>query len=173
MLIGTRTLASLAVGGSLALAVAAQPFTRGQPPGVGGNYPPAESVQTINLIRPFEPAPGQIQELARKYVKADKEEDKKDLRKKLTDLLARQFDERNQQQQKELENLERQIAELKAVLKKRADGRSAIIDRHFEQLILDAEGLGWQAPERKSGAGTSSAFSGPGYAPAPSLPPAP
>jgi hypothetical protein len=51
-----------------------------------------------------------------------------------------------EQQQKELADLERQMAELQNLLKKRQKAKSEIIDRRMDQLIQDAEGLGWTAP---------------------------
>ena len=94
--------------------------------------------------------------LAKQYAKAEKEEEKKDIKKKLTDVLNEQFDLQMKQQQKELEDLEKQVANLKAMLKKRVDAKSAIVDRRIDQLAQEAEGLGWSTP---NGAHT---FFGPG-----------
>jgi succinate dehydrogenase/fumarate reductase flavoprotein subunit len=85
-------------------------------------------------------------QLVQEYVKAEKEEDKKEIRKKLADVLGKQFDAHMKQQQEELAALERQISELKAIMKKRQDAKTTIIDRRMDQLIQDAEGLGWTAP---------------------------
>jgi hypothetical protein len=89
---------------------------------------------------------GQSARLAKQYVKTEKEEERKTIRKKLAEVLEQQFDARAKQQQKELEELEKQIASLRALLKKRMDAKSTIIDRRIEQLIQEAEGLGWNAP---------------------------
>jgi hypothetical protein len=91
-------------------------------------------------------AGGQTADLARQYVKAEKDETKKEIRKKLSDLLSQQFDAHAEQQQKELDDLEKEIARLKSLLKKRQDAKSTIVDRRMEQLIQEAEGLGWTAP---------------------------
>jgi hypothetical protein len=88
----------------------------------------------------------QAAQLAQQYVKAEKEDQKKDIRKKLVDVLSQEFDHHSQQQQKELEELEKQIASLRAVLKKRVDAKATIVERRVEQLVQDAEGLGWNAP---------------------------
>jgi hypothetical protein len=83
--------------------------------------------------------------LVQQYIKA-KAEDKAELRKKLSDALGKQFDANAQQQQKELDELEKEIANLRALLKKRLDAKSTIVERRLEQLVQDAEGLGWTAP---------------------------
>jgi hypothetical protein len=90
-------------------------------------------------------------QLAKQFVDSKKEDEKRDIRKKLTDVLTQQFDQQIQQQQKELEDLEKEIANLRAVLKKRVDAKSAIVERRIEQLIQDAEGLGWNAPSTSGG----------------------
>jgi hypothetical protein len=85
-------------------------------------------------------------QLARQYAKAIKEEDKKDIRKKLSDTLSKEFEQLAQQQQNELDVLEKQVANLKTILKKRKDSKDTIVDRRLEQLIQEAEGLGWGSP---------------------------
>jgi hypothetical protein len=86
------------------------------------------------------------QRLAQKYIKTEKVEEKQELRKKLTDIVGQQFDTRLQQQQKELNDLEKQIANLRAVMKKRQDNKTAIVERRIDQLIQDADGMGWSNP---------------------------
>jgi hypothetical protein len=87
-----------------------------------------------------------ISQIAQQYAKATKEDEKKEIRKKLLDALGQQFDKLAEQQQKELDDLEKQVAALRALLKKRHDARETIIDRRLEQVIQEAEGLGWGVP---------------------------
>ena len=94
----------------------------------------------------FAPAQDQSAQLVDQYRKAEKEEDKKEIKKKLADELGKQFDANMKRQQAELEALEKQINDLKNLMKKRQDARTTIIDRRLEQVIQDAEGLGWTAP---------------------------
>jgi hypothetical protein len=111
-------------------------------------FPTANPAGYQNLFG--QPNPHQWQsesaQLAKQYVDAKKEEDKTSIRKRLTETLGQQFDQHLQEQQKELDDLEKQIAHVKAVLKKRLDAKSTIVERRAEQLIQDAEGLGWNAP---------------------------
>ncbi len=81
-----------------------------------------------------------------KQLAAAKEEDKKEIREKLTDVVNKEFDAHIRQQQQELEKLEKQIADLRALLKKRQDAKAAIVNRHIDQLVLEAQGLGWNSP---------------------------
>jgi hypothetical protein len=85
-------------------------------------------------------------QLAQKYIKTEKEEEKREIRKQLNDVLNKQFEAHLQQQKKELEELEKQIENLRKILQKRQDAREKIIERRFEQLVQEAEGLGWSVP---------------------------
>jgi hypothetical protein len=85
-------------------------------------------------------------QLAKRYVDSKKEGEKDEIRKKLEDAVNKQFDQHMEQQQKELQELEKQIEHLRSVLQKRQDQKSSIVRRRIDQLIHEAEGLGWNAP---------------------------
>src|SRR5262249_1988309 len=114
------------------------------------------------------PGGGADAQLARQYVKAQKEEEKRELRKKLTELLGKEFDDHAKYQQQELEQLEKHEADLKVLLPKHMETRSRRSERRREQLSQEAEGLGWNVPGRqRSGFGGSfgrSGFGAPGGA---------
>ena len=88
----------------------------------------------------------QAQQLAKKLAAAEKEDEKKDLRKKLTDVLNQQFDAHAKEQEKELDDLEKQVSKLRETLKKRQANKDKIVERHIDQMVQDAEGLGWSTP---------------------------
>jgi hypothetical protein len=104
----------------------------------GGNY-----AYWPQAAQPNKP---QANQLAQQYVNAKTEDEKKEAQKKLSEMLGKQFDQHVQQQQKELEDLEKQIASLRTLLKKRMDAKTTIVDRRFEQLVQEAQGLGWPGP---------------------------
>jgi hypothetical protein len=112
----------------------------------------------------------QSAQLVHDYVKAEKDDEKKEIRKKLADALSKQFDAHMEQQQKELTALEKQIADLRAILKKRQDAKTDIIDRRMDQLIRDAEGLGWTAPGNPNQPRVLWGQGAPSYRPADSVP---
>jgi hypothetical protein len=144
-----RSLAlTVTIMGVVAVAVSAQQPATPPPPAAGGvaGLPGASGFETMTLWDQKINAHHRASELARGYVKAEKESEKREIRQKLTDVLNEQFDEHMQHQQKELEDLEKQIAELRAVLKKRSAAKAAIVDRRIEQMIQDADGMGWTAP---------------------------
>jgi hypothetical protein len=85
-------------------------------------------------------------ELAQSLVKSESQSEKNEIRKELNKVLTEQFDAHLSQQQKELEELEKQIAKLKGLIRKRLESKEAIVERRMEQLVQEAEGLGWAAP---------------------------
>jgi hypothetical protein len=103
------------------------------------------------------PLQAQATRLAQQFAKAEKDEEKKELRKKLTEVLNQLFDAHIHQQEKELLDLEKQLAELQALLKKRQDNKSTIVDRRIDTLVQEANGMGWTAP------GHSAIFGGHGF----------
>jgi phosphomevalonate kinase len=90
--------------------------------------------------------PTEPQQLAQQFVNAANDDDKRDIRKKLSEALSRQFDSHIKEQKSELQELEKKIADLRALLNKRQEAKASIVERRIEQLLQDAEGLGWNAP---------------------------
>jgi hypothetical protein len=111
----------------------------------------------------------QSAKLTQRYIKAEKAEEKQEIRTKLKDLVSQQFDDRMEQQKKELESLEKELTDLRALLKKRQDAKGAIVDRRIDQLIEDAQGMGWNA----SGYSHNEFWFEPHHGPTPQPTPAP
>src|SRR5207245_2680531 len=106
-------LALVLAGALTCVAVSAAPQAQTGP---GGNVF-AERPQYAQS-NPYQ-AQSQPAQLAQQYAKAEKDEEKKEIRKKLSAVLSEQFDQHLKQQQSELDDLEKQIASLRTVLKKR------------------------------------------------------
>jgi hypothetical protein len=158
-----RVLAPVAFAAGVLLfwAVGAPPAASGQPPpavgggGSGSPYQPAPvlappanvfSYQGQNFWTLTGGAHSNVHKLVQDYLKAEREDDKREVRRKLADELGQQFDEHAKQQQRELEDLEKQITKLRETLRKRSDAKAKIVDRRIDQLIEDSEGMGWTAP---------------------------
>jgi hypothetical protein len=128
------------------------------PSAAGPSYGPSAFVYGLPVTR-SEPA---ASDLAKAYVHADKKDKKQEIRKKLDEVLSKQFDQHMEHQKKELDDLEKQIEQLKATLKKRQEAKGTIVERRADQLINEAEGLGWTTPSapRGGGMGGSGGFGG-------------
>jgi hypothetical protein len=66
-----------------------------------------------------------------------------DVRTKLAENLGKQFDLRQKRHNLEIEALETQVKKIKELVRKRQESRQEIISRRVDQIIREAEGLGW------------------------------
>lgn len=113
--------------------------------------------------------------LVRQLADAPDETQRDELKKKLIDSLEKQFDAQQNLRELEVTQIEARVQKLRELIRKRTDSRRRIIDNRYEQLLNDAEGLGW------SSTGSGGAGIAPvglpnkpllGYPPASGLPPA-
>lgn len=85
----------------------------------------------------------EAEELLSQYAGSDDAAEQKKLKADLRQALAKQFDVQKQRRELELARIEERVRKLREQLKKRTDARETIVDRRLEQLVNDAEGLGW------------------------------
>jgi hypothetical protein len=121
----------------------------GPPGGRATFYPVQVDGHAVYRLDSGEANPFQLQaesaELANKYVKAKNDDEKGEIRKKLKDTLSKQFDLHMGQQRKELQELEKQIEHLRSVLSNRQEQKDRIVGKRIDQLIDEAQGLGWSS----------------------------
>jgi hypothetical protein len=85
----------------------------------------------------------EIQQLAQKLRDADDEEVAGETEKALNEKVGQQFDVRQQMRERQLAALEAQVERLRNVHNERADQRDRIVRDRVQQLIREAQGLGW------------------------------
>jgi hypothetical protein len=68
------------------------------------------------------------------------------LKEKLASALAKQFDAQQKRRDLELARVEARLKKLREVMRKRGEERKTIIDKRLDQLVREAEGLGWSPP---------------------------
>lgn len=101
----------------------------------------------------------QAESLAAQYGAAKDDGAKEKVRGQLRDVLDKQFTVHHKRREVELAKLEARVGSLRELLNKRSEQRQTIVDRRLEQLVRDAEGLGWSAPSTGSATGGTSAAS--------------
>jgi hypothetical protein len=82
-------------------------------------------------------------ELARKLGGAKSETDRSQIKTELTDVLEKQFDLRQKRHHDEIAALESKVKKLKDLVERRQENRREIIAKRVDQILRDAEGLGW------------------------------
>jgi len=106
------------------------------------------------VARLFELSGGQLQQadaqltqqteaLASQYGEASKDEDREKIKAELSELLAKQFSIQQQIREDEVAQIEARVKKLRELIEKRKAAQQSIIKQRFEQLLRDAEGLGW------------------------------
>jgi hypothetical protein len=140
--------------GALVPAVSS-PFSIGQPaattpppggprgygvPGTFGNHFWADSShgagEEANLSR-------QAEQLARRLADAKSDSDRDKIKGDLRDVLEKQFELRQRRHEQEIEALEAQVKKLKDLVRRRSDNRREIVAKRLDQILSEAEGLGW------------------------------
>jgi len=87
---------------------------------------------------------GQIQQSVNAYATADLDDAMRgDVRQKIAEMLDKQFALRQQRREREIQQIEDRVKKLREALGKRASAKDKIIERRINDLLSDAEGLGW------------------------------
>ena len=76
-----------------------------------------------------------------KTAKSDGERDK--IKVQLKEVLETQFAARQQRHEKEIADLEAKVKKLKELVAKRQENRREIVANRLDQILRDAQGLGW------------------------------
>jgi hypothetical protein len=84
--------------------------------------------------------------LVEKYGRAENETERAELKSQLAKALGDEFVAQQKRRSHELDRVEAQLKKVRDVLRKRADERQSIVDKRLEQLVREAEGLGWSEP---------------------------
>lgn len=83
------------------------------------------------------------QELAERHASAQEEEQRAEIVEELHEVVEKQFDLRQQGRAEELDALERELARLRDTHQRREEQKEEIVQDRVEDLLRDAEGLGW------------------------------
>ena len=82
-------------------------------------------------------------ELAKKLGETKSETDRSQIKTELQELLEKQFGLRQKRHQEEIAALEAKVKKLKDLVEKRQENRREIIAKRLDQILSNAEGLGW------------------------------
>jgi hypothetical protein len=107
-------------------------------PGEGG-----EDDETRQLRQRDHEQEQATRQLLDQYRGAESAGDRSDILEKLSAAVRDQFEVRQQIREKELEALEVRVRKLRELHEKRQDARAEIVEQRVEQLVREAEGLGW------------------------------
>jgi hypothetical protein len=91
----------------------------------------------------------QVAELIERYQSTDQDNvaERRRIRSALLALLNQQFDAHQRVRDKQIEELQQRLDELRQLQSRRQEARDQIVRSHLDHLLRNAEGLGWGAPE--------------------------
>jgi hypothetical protein len=105
--------------------------------------PALNLLQQQNYFTDLYQGSSETDKLARQLAKAKGEGEKESITAKLRETLEKQFDQRQKKHQAEAEALEAQVKKLKELISTRNENRKEIISRRLDQVVREAQGLGW------------------------------
>jgi len=108
---------------------------------VSGNDP-----EMLKLVNEEAKSEREAALLIKEYARTDNEGGREKLKTKLADVLGKEFDLQQKRRDLDLARLEAKVKKLRDLMKKRTDARQTIVDKRLDQLIREAEGLGWTVP---------------------------
>ena len=79
----------------------------------------------------------------RKLGEAKSDSDRSKIKEDLSQILEKQFDLRQKRHLDEIKSLEAKVKKLKELVDKRQENRREIVSKRLDQILSDAEGLGW------------------------------
>jgi hypothetical protein len=108
------------------------------------DFAPGESDDVTRQLHEQDAAQEQAtRQLIDEYRGTESDSDRADIREKLEQAVEAQFEVRQRIRAQELEQLESRLRKLRELHQKRADAQAEIVGRRVEQLIREADGLGW------------------------------
>src|SRR5262245_15502601 len=103
-------------------------------------YPPPE-IYGVGIAEAT--AHGKVIELVHAYTQTKGENERGKVKAQLSKALEKEFDLRQKRRGMELDWVDAEVKKAREMLDKRAKERRAIIDQRLEQLVIEADGLGW------------------------------
>jgi hypothetical protein len=127
--------------------------------GYAPNYPldqhAARDPERDKLLKGEAAAAQEVQRLVKDYGRTEDDKERTKIKEKLATALSKQFDLQQKRRDLELSRLEAKLKKLRAVLMKRDEERKTIIDKRLDQLVREADGLGWAPPPGPRGSASS------------------
>jgi hypothetical protein len=84
--------------------------------------------------------------LVQQYSHTEDDGERTKIRSKLSDVLDKQFDLQQKRRDLEIKRIEAQLKKVRELMQKRSDAREKIVKRRLDQLLQEADGLGWTPP---------------------------
>ncbi len=88
----------------------------------------------------------EVTTLIESYSRAEGDKQRSDIKSKVSVALEKEFDLQQKRRDLELARVEARVKKVRELMKKRSEARQSIIDKRLDQLLREADGLGWTPP---------------------------
>jgi hypothetical protein len=87
-----------------------------------------------------------VTSLMESYAHTEGEAKRSEIKSNLSTALEKEFDVQQRRRDLELKRVEERLKKVRDLMDKRKDARRSIIEKRLDQLIREADGLGWTPP---------------------------
>ena len=98
------------------------------------------------LVQEEAAAEREVASLIESYGHTEGDGVRSNIKSKLEAALEKEFDLQQKRRDLELTRVEARLEKVRELMKKRGDARQSIIDKRLDQLLREADGLGWTPP---------------------------
>jgi hypothetical protein len=88
----------------------------------------------------------EVAKLVAEYKQTEDDAERTKIKTKLSAALSKQFDQQQKRRELELARAEAQLKKVRELMKKRGEERKTIVEKRLDQVVREAEGLGWTPP---------------------------
>jgi hypothetical protein len=88
----------------------------------------------------------EVAALIESYTHTEGDKGRSDIKSKVATALEKEFDLQQKRRDLELSRVEARLKKVRELMKKRSEARQSIIDKRLDQLLREADGLGWTPP---------------------------
>jgi len=110
--------------------------------GMGGRQDPEAAKQFMEAAK----AEQEQHRLLTNYAQSTDEKQRAAIKEALSKVLQRQFDLQIQQHEREVSEIEARVKKLREMIAKRNAARQSIVSSRLDQLVNEADGMGWAVP---------------------------
>lgn len=98
------------------------------------------------LMREEATAEREVAALIESYTRTVGDKGRSEIRSKVAAALEKEFDLQQKRRDLELGRVEARLKKVRELMKKRSEARQSIIEKRLDQLLREADGLGWTPP---------------------------
>ncbi|HXT58815.1 MAG TPA: hypothetical protein VN699_09265 [Pirellulales bacterium] len=121
----------------------------------------ADDPETAKLRQAESALAHKSEQLVAQYAATEDDEQRGGVKTQLAESLSQQFSVQQQLRERELARVEARVKKLRELTEKRREAQRTIVEQRLDQLLREADGLGWTPPGAAQGAPGANSFPSP------------